>query len=122
MSLQQPRLVREQKTIAAMIRLYCLDRHGFKVGLCQDCQGMLDYATERLARCPYQGDKPTCVKCPVHCYKPNLRSKIREIMRYSGPRMLVKHPLLAAMHIIDGLRQKPARQLRKDGSGKGSSE
>lgn len=110
---QHPRLVREQKTMAAMLKLYCQNLHGSSSGLCPDCQEMLDYAQGRLDHCPFQEGKTTCVKCPVHCYKPAMRSRIRQVMRYSGPRMLLKHPALAVLHLIDGLRKKPRRQLRK---------
>jgi len=114
--------VREQKTMAAMLKLYCLDHHGSYSVLCPDCQELLDYAVGRLEGCPFQEDKTTCAKCPVHCYKPAMRSRIREIMRYAGPRMLVKHPGLAALHLIDGFRNKPRRQLRKPGSDSGGKK
>ena len=46
---------------------------------CPDCSELLDYATSRLDKCPLQEDKPTCAKCPIHCYKPFMREKIRNI-------------------------------------------
>ena len=59
----------------------------------------------RLAKCPYQEDKTTCAKCPVHCYKPSRREQIRAVMRYAGPRMLLRHPRLAFYDlVIDGRR------------------
>jgi hypothetical protein len=67
----------------------------------------------RLEGCPFQEDKTTCAKCPVPCYKPTMRLRIRQVMRYAGPRMLVKHPALAAWHLIDGFRTKPRRPLPK---------
>ncbi len=101
------RLVREWKTIAAMMKIYCRDHHGVASGLCTECQGLLDYAELRLERCRFGSEKPTCVKCPVHCYQPQRREQIREVMRYSGPKMLIPHPILSIRHVLDGYRKVP---------------
>lgn len=89
-----------------MIALYCRDRHepepSGSSGLCPDCSELLDYATTRLRDCRYGADKPTCAKCTTHCYRPLMRERVREVMRYSGPRMLRRHPLLALAHLADG--------------------
>ena len=105
---------REAATIEAMIGKYCRDLHqsGRGGSLCPDCAGLLDYARQRLERCPYQEGKTTCGKCPIHCYRREMRGKVRKVMRYAGPRMLLKHPLLALMHSIDGLRRKPVKRER----------
>ena len=103
------RLQREARTVAAMIRRYCRDRHHTTEGLCPECAELLAYARRRLARCPFQEGKTTCGKCPVHCYAPAMRERIREVMRYAGPRMLFSHPLLALMHLLDGLRKPGPR-------------
>lgn len=89
-----------------MIGIYCTAHHD-KSGdfLCDECQEFLDYAEVRLRKCPYGEDKPTCANCPVHCYKPVQRAKAKEIMRYAGPRMLLRHPLLTITHQLDGLRK-----------------
>jgi hypothetical protein len=34
---------------------------------------------------------------------------MRTVMRYAGPRMLWRHPLLAVAHLIDGRRPAPPR-------------
>ena len=104
-------LDREHHTVAAMIRLYCRDQHG-SGELCAECQRLLSYADARLARCPFGESKTTCAQCPVHCYQPQMREKIRSVMRYAGPRMLRHHPAMALRHLVDGLRKTPAR-LRK---------
>ena len=104
-----PRLARERRTVEAMIRLYCHGKHGKSEGLCEDCAELLAYAEARLAACPYGEVKPTCVRCPVHCYKPAMREQIRAVMRYAGPRMLWHHPLLAVLHLLDGLRRDRSR-------------
>lgn len=93
----------------AMIHRYCRDRHGSKAVLCDDCEALLAYARQRLLHCPFQEGKTTCGKCPVHCYTPSKREKIREVMRYAGPRMLLSHPFLALLHLIDGLRKPRSR-------------
>jgi hypothetical protein len=105
------RIGRERRTVEAMIRLYCADHHGARAGLCESCAELRDYALERLARCPFQDGKTTCAKCPVHCYRPARREEIRIVMRYAGPRMILRHPLLALWHLIDGRREKPLRPM-----------
>jgi hypothetical protein len=106
------RMVREKKTVAAMVHLYCRRLHGTRRDLCSECEGLLSYARARLDRCPFQEDKPTCSKCPIHCYKPEPREKIRAVMLYAGPRMLLSHPVLALLHLIDGRREAPGRARR----------
>ena len=61
------------------------------------------YAERRLAKCPYGQDKPTCAKCPVHCYKAEPREQARQIMRYAGPRMTWRHPVRSLVHLFDKL-------------------
>lgn len=74
--------------------------------LCPQCQALLDYAHKRLERCRFGEDKPSCTRCPVHCYKPAMREQIRQVMRYSGPRMLLHDPIMAIRHLWDFLRAK----------------
>ena len=111
--LAAPRIAREIDTIAAMLRIYCADHHPNdahgRLGLCADCDGLLEYARKRLALCPYGADKPTCVNCQIHCYGRRPREAVREVMRYAGPRMLMRHPLLAIAHLVDGRRAAPPR-------------
>ena len=104
-----PRITRERKTIEVMVRLYCRDRHGTQAGLCAGCNELLSYACQRLDKCPFQEGKTTCLNCPVHCYKPEMREKVRVVMRYAGPRMLYRHPILAILHLLDGRRKEPIR-------------
>jgi hypothetical protein len=107
------RLLRERRTVEAMIRLYCHDQHGTQGELCAECQPLMAYAGERLSKCPFQENKTVCAKCRVHCYKPQMRTRIREVMRYAGPRMLRRHPVMALQHLWDGLRTEPRRASRK---------
>jgi hypothetical protein len=108
-----PRMKREHRTIECMIKIYCRDHHHSKGELCDACQELLEYARFRLKNCPFQENKTTCGNCPIHCYKPKMREKVREVMRYSGPRMIRHHPLLAAGHMIDGLRKEPGPKKKK---------
>ena len=90
-----------------MVGIYCAGHdHAPANGadLCEACGGFLAYAARRLEKCPYGPAKPTCAKCPIHCYKPQPRELAREIMRYAGPRMALKHPWLSLMHFADKAR------------------
>ncbi len=102
-------MARERKTAEVMIRIFCRDRHGTGGDLCGDCRDLLDYAMLRLDKCPFGEGKTTCANCPVHCYKPEMRERIREVMRHSGPRMLPWHPILTFFHFLDGRRKEPLR-------------
>lgn len=91
---------RDAATVAAMVRIYCAGRHQARRGtLCTSCAHLLDYATARLARCPFGSDKTTCRDCPIHCYRTSEREEMRAVMRYAGPRMLLRHPFAAVRHL-----------------------
>ena len=105
------RLDRERRTVRAMVALFCRVR-GHAPGLCEGCAELSAYADERLEKCPFGVAKPTCVNCPIHCYRPSMRERMKEVMRVSGPRMLVRHPILAVRHMLDGRRPAPPRPAR----------
>ena len=95
------RLEKEKKTIAIMIRIFCDANHrADRKLLCPECKELLDYAKERLNKCPFGENKSACSKCKIHCYKPDLRKHISEVMRFSGLKMVTKHPLLAIDHLL----------------------
>ncbi len=102
------RIVREKKTVQAMVEIYCRDHHSSEKELCSECRDLLNYAGLRLDKCPFQEKKTTCANCPVHCYQPAMKERIKDVMRYSGPRMMYRHPILAVFHLMDG-RKKPSR-------------
>lgn len=105
--IDQRRMAREWKTVMAMIRIYCRHHHG--AALCVECEALANYASVRLDRCRFAEDKPTCARCPVHCYSRNRREQIRTVMRYAGPRMVWRHPWLSLCHVLDGwLRARPS--------------
>jgi len=106
-----PRLYRELKTITVMVQIYCRNHHKSAAiqanALCEDCSGFLEYARKRLAHCPFAQQKPTCGNCTIHCYKKDMQAKAKQIMRYSGPRMLWRHPILALFHLLDSRKKSP---------------
>ena len=91
--------IQERDTLRAMIGLFCRQNHS-PDPLCEECSQLWSYAQERLDKCPYGVNKPTCQNCPIHCYKPEMRQRVREVMRYAGPRMIWHHPLMAIRHLI----------------------
>ena len=93
------RIEEEKAVVEQMIRLYCQKKEGNSL-LCPSCKELLDYAHNRLERCRFGENKPTCQKCPIHCYRPEMKERIRIVMRWSGPRMLCYHPLAAIKHLL----------------------
>lgn len=102
------RRARELTVIKAMVRMYCRG-HGHPKGdpLCADCNELYEYATRRLERCVFGDAKPTCANCTVHCYSAEKREQIRTVMKWAGPRMTFRHPILALLHVFDGRRPAP---------------
>lgn len=102
---------REKKTVSQMIRLYCRKKHG-GTELCGQCAELEAYARSRSDHCPFMEHKTFCSNCSVHCYKPEMREKIREVMRFSGPRMMFHHPVAVVRHVI--LTKSEKRKLVKN--------
>jgi hypothetical protein len=101
MKVDQRRLNRERYTIQKMIEIFCREHHHPMKSLCKECQELFAYAKQRIDKCSYQINKPTCAKCPIHCYKPDVREQVRQVMRFAGPRMIIYHPFLAILHFWD---------------------
>ena len=97
---------REKQMVSQMIALYCRKQHHSKDGLCPDCAALDAYARSRSDKCPFMETKTFCSNCTVHCYKPDMREKIRLVMRFSGPRMLFHHPVAAVRHVIETKKEK----------------
>ena len=88
------RIEEEKETVEKMIRYYCQRKHSpSNNDPCEDCPNLILYSHNRLDSCQFGEEKPTCRKCPVHCYSPTNREKIRIVMRYAGPRMMFRAPL-----------------------------
>lgn len=126
---------REQKIVSQMIALYCKGNHsahrsvslrergdemqqvpegaalrerdsGERRDLCPECAELEAYTHARSERCPFMEEKTFCSNCTVHCYRPEMRERIRTVMRYAGPRMLFHHPVMAIRHMIDSQRER----------------
>ncbi len=97
---------REKQMVSQMIALYCKKNHHTKGALCPDCAALAEYARQRSDKCPFMETKTFCSNCTVHCYKPEMREKIRQVMRFSGPRMLFHHPVAAIRHVVETKKEQ----------------
>jgi len=97
-------VIHEKMTIEAMVRIYCRYHHGKDI--CEDCGAILSYCFARIEKCIFGPDKPACNTCTVHCYSPKMREQVKTIMRFSGPKMIYKHPYLAIVHLLKENRKK----------------
>lgn len=95
---RESRIEKEKRIIATMVRIYCRHKEGNRE-LCPACRELLDYARRRLSHCPFGESKKSCRRCPIHCYSPAMRERVRLVMRFSGPRMLIYCPLEAIRHL-----------------------
>ncbi len=106
-SRSQAKLAKDLRTLELFIRTYCRHRHGniertvprlkgfdFEAlglrltPLCEDCLKLLCHAFVKRAHCPLTG-RPSCKRCATHCFAPAYRERIREVMRYSGRRLVL---------------------------------
>lgn len=97
---------REKQIVSEMIALYCRKKHHTKNKLCPECTVLDGYARQRSDKCPFMETKTFCSNCKVHCYKPEMRERIRAVMRFSGPRMMFYHPFMAVRHIMETKKEK----------------
>ncbi len=100
------RIEREKRTVGIMIKMYCDHDHDKRSSICRDCDELLEFANDRINLCIYQEDKPVCSECQIHCYRKDMREKIKTVMRFAGPRMIFYHPILGIRHLIDKRRFK----------------
>ena len=109
----QDKREREKAMVSDMILLYCQKQHKTlrkasglkKMDLCPECAKLEEYARMRSDQCPFMETKTFCSNCKVHCYKPDMRERIRVVMRFSGPRMLFVHPVAAIRHVIESQKE-----------------
>ena len=113
-----PKLFGDLKTLALFVELYCRHKHadeakeainlrthdveriaGRKIVLCAECRRLLTHAFVKRSHCP-MNPKPACKHCPSHCYHPNYRAAMREVMRYSGRKMLMGGRLDYLFHLL----------------------
>ena len=100
------RIEREKRTVGLMIAMYCKHNHNSQKDLCAECRELTEFANTRIDKCIFQEDKPVCSECEVHCYRKDMRDKIKQVMRFAGPRMMYQHPILGIRHLIDKRRFK----------------
>lgn len=98
-----PIIQQEITLIAGMIQLYYRKR-GEQAKIAEG--KMLAYAQKRLEVCRFGEAKPTCQHCPVHCYQRDYREQMKVIMRFSGPRIVITHPILCIKHAYRGLTRR----------------
>lgn len=98
------RIKEEKQTIDLMIRIYCRKHHGKKRHICDECKQLRDYSFKRLDSCKFGEKKGTCKNCKIHCYKPDMKTKIKKVMKFSGPRLIIYNPKRAIQHIILGIK------------------
>ncbi|WP_024832278.1 nitrous oxide-stimulated promoter family protein [Ruminiclostridium josui] len=101
------RITHEKKVVATMITLYCNKNHNIKKQLCTECLELKEYAFKRLDGCKFGNKKSNCGDCKIHCYKNDMRERIIKVMRYSGPRMMIYHPIISVKHLIYKYKKHP---------------
>ncbi len=106
----------EVKLIPKMIEIYCHGNHHTKGKvLCKECEELKEYSLFRLSKCPFKKNKKFCSFCKIHCYKPDMKVKIKEVMKYSGPKMMFSHPIFSISHVLQMLKYK--KMLKKQNEG-----
>jgi len=93
------RIEREKLIVAQMIGIYCRHKE-HNSSLCNNCRRLTAYAHARLDKCPHGNNKPSCKNCTIHCYSPSMAEQIKQVMRFSGPRMLIYNPMAALRHML----------------------
>ncbi|RJQ52763.1 MAG: nitrous oxide-stimulated promoter family protein [Actinobacteria bacterium] len=106
--------LKDMSVLGRFVALYCADKHAERpatrfaykgvedktwhgIELCEDCSRLLTHGTAKRLVCPKE-PKPYCKDCDVHCYGPGYREKVREIMRYSGRKMIMRGRLDMVYH------------------------
>lgn len=85
---------KEKKIVSLMIHLYCKYHNDI------DEDELIDYAMNKINKCPMMKTKTFCSQCKIHCYQKEKQEQIKKVMRYSGPRMIFYHPILAIKHAL----------------------
>lgn len=95
----------EKNLVLLMIKIFCKSNHKNN-NLCKECIELYSYAAGQIDKCRFMETKTFCSACPSHCYKKDMRERIREVMIFSGKRMLFYHPILALKHLFITLKTK----------------
>lgn len=100
---------REQAMMGRMIARYCHKKHGTD-GLCAECEALRAYSHQRSEHCPRMAEKSFCLHCPSPCYCEDMRTRVRQVMRYCGPRMLLHEPVTALRHGLHVIKHRPRKR------------
>lgn len=100
------KIAKEKEIVGKMIAIYCRGSGHSREQLCTECAELLEYAHKRLDHCQFGEDKKFCKLCPIHCYNKEMRARIRTVMRYSGPRIMLYHPVAAMDHLLSSVMQR----------------
>ncbi|MGO5052347.1 nitrous oxide-stimulated promoter family protein [Lachnospiraceae bacterium LCP25S3_G4] len=104
--------MQDKNIVSEMIKIYCNGNHGTKGDLlCISCNALEQYARNRVACCPNAETKTFCSTCKVHCYSQEMRKKIKDVMRYSGPRVIYKHPIMVIRHVLDTMNNSKRKAV-----------
>ncbi|KEI07505.1 nitrous oxide-stimulated promoter family protein [Clostridium botulinum] len=95
------KIQKEKEIVELMIKIYCRKNHNSKEQLCNECRALKEYAHIRLSKCSFGENKSSCGKCSIHCYKKDMREKIKKVMKFSGPRLIVYSPLALIKHFFN---------------------
>ena len=101
----QKKREKEKDLVFLMIKIFCKSNHK-NDNLCEKCMGLYDYASGQINRCRFMETKTFCNVCPSHCYKKDMRERIREVMIFSSKRMIFYHPILTLKHVFIILKAK----------------
>ncbi len=90
------------RLIGKFVEVYCNGKHGDisrspfllpedlgQRRVCSDCATFMKYAVSKRVKCPLEAEKPSCKHCRIHCYSKEQREKVREIMSYSGRKLMM---------------------------------
>ncbi|MGI6787136.1 MAG: nitrous oxide-stimulated promoter family protein [Acholeplasmataceae bacterium] len=99
------KVIKEKKTFDKMLKIYCKKKHS-STKLCTECVEIQQYAHLKIEKCPFISDKPFCAFCKVQCYQKDMKEKIREIMKFSGPKMIFRAPIQSFKHIMQMIKHR----------------
>ncbi len=131
-AVQRPEVVSDLRTVADFISIFCRGNHGDRARgpvmtdaaalgvygrrvpkLCDECEAHLAYAERRRAYCP-KDPKPFCAHCDTHCYRPDESAWQRQMMRYAGPRSMLRgYAIEGIKHALEARRYRAAKRARE---------
>lgn len=93
-----------KKVVSKMIDMYCKGHNHSVVTPCGECQDLKDYVYGKIEACPFVEKKIFCSSCKIHCYNTEMKNNIKDVMRYSGPRIVFYHPILCIKHALEYIK------------------